>query len=158
MTHRGTLEKIRGYFAALGRKMPENNTKQAEIPEGAVVFRNDNGTAPGLCVSVGDKTVIMLPGPPGELIPLFNDKVLPYLSSHRSHVFVSKNIHLFGIGESAAEEIIQDIMINSTHPNPPSPRTAKRERFACALPQARKPKERLRKCAGKWSRALPELR
>ena len=116
VTHRGTLEKIRGYFAALGRKMPENNTKQAEIPEGAVVFRNDNGTAPGLCVSVGDKTVIMLPGPPGELIPLFNDKVLPYLSSHRSHVFVSKNIHLFGIGESAAEEIIKDIMINSTNP------------------------------------------
>jgi nicotinamide-nucleotide amidase len=58
----------------------------------------------------------MLPGPPGELIPIFNEQVVPFLSSQSDCVLLSKNIHFFGIGESALEDKIKDIMTTSQNP------------------------------------------
>ena len=114
-----SLERIEEYFRRTGRAMTDNNRKQAMMPEGAVIFDNDYGTAPALALCGGDdgeKTAIMLPGPPSELIPIFNDKVLPYLFERRSSVIVSRNIHIFGMGESAVESVISDIMKNSKNP------------------------------------------
>ena len=75
--HEESLKRIEDYFKAIGRVMTENNRKQAMMPEGAIVFNNDYGTAPSLaiCDEERNKTVIMLPGPPNELIPIFNEMV-----------------------------------------------------------------------------------
>ncbi|MBO5416296.1 MAG: competence/damage-inducible protein A [Clostridia bacterium] len=114
-----SLGRIEEYFRRTGRVMTENNRKQAMMPRGAVIFDNDYGTAPALALCGGEndsKTVIMLPGPPSEIIPIFNDKVLPYLLSRRNSVIASRNIHIFGIGESAVETVISDIMKCSKNP------------------------------------------
>ena len=116
--HGHSLKRIEDYFARLGRAMTPNNAKQAMMPVGATVFDNDYGTAPSLAVTDKDtgKTVIMLPGPPGELIPIFRQKIAPYLSERTDAVLVSKNIHIFGMGESAVEDKIRDIMTESENP------------------------------------------
>lgn len=114
--HEESLEAIRAYFERTGRIMTKNNEKQAMMPEGAVVFPNHYGTAPALALTNGEKTVIMLPGPPGELKPLFYEQVLPYLQSRRDTVLVSKNIHIFGMGESMVEEKLGHLMQDATNP------------------------------------------
>lgn len=113
-----SLERIEGYFKATGRVMTDNNKKQAMMPRGAVIFDNDYGTAPALALSSPDasKTVIMLPGPPHELIPIFNEKVISYLRQRSEMVILSRNIHIFGMGESMVESKIEDIMRLSKNP------------------------------------------
>lgn len=117
--HTGSLERIKGYFAKTGRVMTKNNEKQAMMPEGATVLQNNYGTAPALAITdeQANKTVIMLPGPPGELIPIFNEEVLPFLQKRSGEVIVSKNVHIFGMGESAVEEKISSLMISSKNPS-----------------------------------------
>ena len=116
--HEPSLEAIKAYFARTGRVMTKNNEKQAMMPVGAVVFPNHYGTAPSLAIYDGErnKTAIMLPGPPGEIIPIFNEEVRPYLESRRGEVIVSKNIHIFGMGESAVEEKLKELMTRSENP------------------------------------------
>ena len=105
-----SLLRIKEHFALTGREMPKNNEKQAMMPEGAIIFKNDHGTAPALAVEDGErgKTVIMLPGPPRELCPVFEDEVLPFLLRRTDSIIFSKNLNLFGIGESSVEEKIKD--------------------------------------------------
>lgn len=116
--HVPSLERIRSYFARTGRVMTENNEKQAMMPVGATVFENDYGTAPALALfdEEKNKTVIMLPGPPGELIPIFYEKVAPYLHSRSESIIVSRNIHIFGLGESAVEQKLKPLMTSSQNP------------------------------------------
>ncbi len=113
-----SLEKIQTYFSRTGRVMTENNKKQAMQPRGARVFPNDYGTAPACAIEELErgKTVIMLPGPPSELIPIFNEQVAPYLKSQSDAVLLSTNIHFFGIGESALEAKISSILTDSQNP------------------------------------------
>jgi nicotinamide-nucleotide amidase len=113
-----SLRRIEGYFKRVGRVMTDNNKKQAMMPRGAVIFDNDYGTAPSLAISNENesKTVIMLPGPPSELVPIFREKIIPYLRERSDRVLVSRNIHIFGMGESMVESKIEDIMKNSTNP------------------------------------------
>lgn len=116
--HEESLERCRAYFARTNRVMPENNVKQAMMPKGAVVFPNDYGTAPALLLGDAEtgKAVVMLPGPPRELEPIFREQVTPYLRSLSEEVLVSKNIHLFGIGESQAEGYVRELMETSVNP------------------------------------------
>ena len=116
--HEESLNTIRSYFSRTGRTMTKNNEKQAMMPEGAIVFPNHYGTAPALalCDEATNKTVIMLPGPPGELHPIFREEVLPYLKKRRDHVLVSRNVHIFGMGESAVEDKLQDMMTKASNP------------------------------------------
>ena len=88
------------------------------MPLGAIVFNNNYGTAPALALVDEDnnKTVIMLPGPPNELIPIFNEEVEPYLHTRRSTVLVSKNVNIFGMGESAVETALMGLMQAATNP------------------------------------------
>lgn len=111
-----SLARIEAYFKRTGRVMTDNNRKQAMMPEGAVIFDNDYGTAPSLALSNGEKCVIMLPGPPNELIPIFNERVMPYLLCRRERVIESRNVHIFGMGESAVEDVLGDIMKTATNP------------------------------------------
>ncbi len=120
--HQPSLDRIESYFAARGVKMTHNNVKQAMMPRDAIIFPNDFGTAPALAIEGkvdgldGSKTVVMLPGPPRELEPLFDGQVLPYLSARCGFVMVSKNVNVLGLGESAVEEILLELMQSSENP------------------------------------------
>lgn len=116
--HTESLDKIKTYFAQRQINMAHSNIKQAMMPQGAEVLKNDFGTAPGFafCNEEGKKTIIMLPGPPRELIPMFKNEVIPYLSARTDSVLRSRNIHIFGIGESSLEDHLHDLMEKGTNP------------------------------------------
>ncbi len=107
------LDGIKAYFAKSGREMPENNKKQAMLPKNCVVFQNENGTAPGMALESEKQIVIMLPGPPRELIPMFQNEVMPYLAQFSEGSIVSKMIQVMGVGESKVEEMLGDILDGS---------------------------------------------
>ncbi len=99
----------RGYIA-------ESNKKQAVLPEGAVVFENNNGLAAGCAIEENGKIAVMLPGPPKEIVPMFKESVRPYLEKLQEVTIVSHELHLSGIGESAAAEAVRELMQRSTNP------------------------------------------
>lgn len=111
-------ERIRQYFKERNLKnIAENNWKQADVIEGALILINNNGTAPGEIVENEDgKTLILLPGPPGEMKPMFEESVYPYLQKRTDKQFVSKMVKICGIGESRAEEMLLDLIDNQTNP------------------------------------------
>lgn len=115
-TDERVVDRLKGYFAKTGRVMTENNLKQALVPEGATVFMNDFGTAPGVAIEKDKKVLIMLPGPPREMKPMLENQVLPFLSKYTDHVLVSSNINIIGMGESSVEDKLYDLMLNSTNP------------------------------------------
>ena len=110
------LERMKSYFSSTGRNMTKNNEKQAMAPRGARVLQNDWGTAPGFVIEQGEKTAILLPGPPIELEPMWRERVEPYLFERSDSVIVSKNIYILGMGESAVEEKLHDMMTELTNP------------------------------------------
>lgn len=110
------LSEIRAYFARTGRVMSENNAKQAMIPRGARVLRNQYGTAPAVAISEQGKIVIMLPGPPVELIPIFHDEVIPYLREKCGATIFSRNVNIFGMGESAVAQKLDKLLCESDNP------------------------------------------
>jgi len=109
-------DNIRRIFAASNRPITENNWKQALMPEGAIIFNNDRGTANGLAIEDGGKAVILLPGPPREMTPMFTNEVAPYLAAKSQQVFVSHVINFFGIGESQLETQLPDELLNGSNP------------------------------------------
>lgn len=112
-----TKERIRDYFSALGKKeITENNWKQALVPEGALVVDNQNGTAPGLIMQEGEKHIILLPGPPNELLPMFKTDIVPYLNELQPGIITSQMVKICGVGESAAETMILDLIENQSNP------------------------------------------
>ncbi|MGE4589093.1 MAG: competence/damage-inducible protein A [Acidaminococcaceae bacterium] len=113
-----TLEKINRFFIHRGICMPENNVKQAMVPQGAYVLKNDTGTAPGLAVENDGKLIILLPGPPNEMKHVCNLQMLPFLEEHfaKQGIIHSKVLRLRGIGESTVAEKLDDIIISQTNP------------------------------------------
>ncbi len=111
-----SLSLIENFFKKLGREMSENNKKQAMMPEGCTIFPNPNGTAPGCAIEKDGKIAFMLPGPPREMRPMFDNYVIPYLLKDSDTVLASRMIHLFGIGESMLEHKLHDVMVNSSNP------------------------------------------
>lgn len=103
-------DKILEYFAHKGKECPENNKKQAYFPKEAIILKNSCGTAPGCILPLENKTVVILPGPPKELKPMFIDSVKPYLKEITGSIIFSRTVKLFGIGESAAAEKIADLL------------------------------------------------
>lgn len=112
--HKESLENLKSYY--VNEDMPLSNLKQADIPEGAIVLLNENGTASGCIIEENDKIAVILPGPPKECIPMFDKQVKPVLEKYTNKVLVSKNLNLCGIGESNASEIIRDLMLSSKNP------------------------------------------
>lgn len=111
--HEQSKERIQAYFDKKGLKIADSNWKQAMIPKDAIVLPNDNGTAPGVIMEKNGKTVILLPGPPNELIPMFENSVAPYIMEKSSAIIYSQVVKLCGIGESAVEDQIKDMVGNS---------------------------------------------
>lgn len=110
------LLNIQKYFDNKNMDMPKTNIKQAYIPKDSIVLKNNNGTAPGCFIEDKNKILIMLPGPPNEVKPMFEAEVLPIIKKKQENVFVSKSLNLCGIGESLAAEKISNIIKNSKNP------------------------------------------
>lgn len=114
--HPECMEKMVSYLKEAGRNLTKNNEKQAYLPEGCIVIENNNGTAPGCIIEDGLKAAIMLPGPPREMVPMFNETVLPYLKKKSGMVLKSRILRLFGIGESRAASMCDELIKNQTNP------------------------------------------
>lgn len=111
-----SLDKMESFFRKLNRPMTPNNVKQAYLPEGSIIIRNSNGTAPGCIIEEGLKIIIMLPGPPSEMKPMFEETIIPYFMEKSEFSLVSKFLRIFGIGESAMESMIMDLIDSQTNP------------------------------------------
>ena len=103
---------IKAYFDSKGYEMPESNLRQAYVPVGGDVFENRNGTAPGLGLKKGGKCVVILPGPPYEMAPMYKESVVPYLAEYSDGIIVSHTVRTMGIGESAMAETVAHLLGN----------------------------------------------
>lgn len=105
------LAALRARFAKRANGvMPENNRRQAQVPDGAVVLPNPNGSAPGLWIERGDKVVVLLPGPPREMGPMFDAEVGPRLATRTgARRLQSRTIKIAGQAESRIDEIAAPI-------------------------------------------------
>jgi nicotinamide-nucleotide amidase len=111
------LEGIRNRFLSFGRPMPERNSRQAMVIDGAEVLNNPNGTAPGLFIEHEATAVTLLPGPPREMRPMFEELVLPRLSAKAGNLRVVRRVlRVAGMGESAVDELIAPIYTQYENP------------------------------------------
>jgi nicotinamide-nucleotide amidase len=111
------LVKIRQRFAHANYQMPEKNRSQAYLIDGAHVLPNPNGTAVGMWLDVGHKKLILLPGPPRELEPMFSDFVLPRLRESVGQSSVRRRVlRVSGMGESYLDELIAPIYTQYQNP------------------------------------------
>lgn len=109
-------EQIRAFFEQRQMEATDNNWKQAMTPQGAKVLYNANGTAPGIIIEDERAKVILLPGPPNELIPMFEEQVVPYLKADSKETIYSQTVKICGVGESKAETMVQDMIREQTNP------------------------------------------
>ncbi len=107
-------DKIAEYLNT--NQLSSNNAKQAYIFENGIIVDNEFGTAPGLILEKNNKIIIMLPGPPREMKPMWINKIKPYLMQKSNQVFVSKYVRLFGIGESRLELELKEILDSQDNP------------------------------------------
>lgn len=115
--HEPSYEVILSYFKHNDRAMANGNQKQAMFPEGAIVLDNPNGTAPG-CIIPGENNrfIINLPGPPKEMIPMFENKVKPFLMQFMDHTIISKTLRCIGLGEWDMATRVKDLLDESKNP------------------------------------------
>ncbi|MFO1512502.1 MAG: competence/damage-inducible protein A [Verrucomicrobiota bacterium] len=115
------VQRIEQYFASRKRVMPASTRIQAMVPDGAIVLANPNGTAPGLAMGVNPNPfridgkpswLVMLPGPPRELRPMFNDTVAPLLRDVMplDGEFACRTLRTIGMGESLVADKIEEPM------------------------------------------------
>lgn len=114
--HEPSKEAIRQFFAERKLEITENNWKQAMVPEGCIVVENPGGTAPGIIMAENGKHVVLMPGPPGELIPMFERSIMPYLAGLASGVIYSQTVKICGVGESKAESMVEDLVEAQNNP------------------------------------------
>ena len=105
--HKASRQAIDARFEQTGAEMTENNLKQALVIDGSTVFQNDFGTAPGMAYEKDNRIYILLPGPPQELMPMFIDKVVPYLGRFHEGVILSRTVNVFGLGESKVASLLE---------------------------------------------------
>ena len=110
------LQHIKEYFKKINRTMTENNRKQALIPKGAVILKNGFGTAPGILAENNGKFLALLPGPPREMRPMFDNELAPILKKYTGKTLVSRTIHIFNVGESSVESKLKDLMNSLENP------------------------------------------
>lgn len=111
--NKAAMAEVAAWFKRSGREMPENNCRQAMFPPSAQPISNRWGTAPGVWVEKDGKMLAAMPGVPLELHKLMEEEVIPRLKKHlgADHpILVSRTLRAAGIGESALEEQIEDII------------------------------------------------
>lgn len=114
--HEPSKEAIQRFFAERNLEITDNNWKQAMVPEGCIVVENPGGTAPGIIMAENGRHVVLMPGPPGELIPMFEHSIMPYLASLQSGVIYSQTVKICGVGESKAESMVVDLIEAQDNP------------------------------------------
>ena len=109
--HEDLLERLEAYFRSRGfAAMPALNRTQAEIPEGATILRNPQGTAPGLALSENDTWVVLLPGVPRELRAIFDGELRSFIVDRygaRARKVHHRLIHTTGVAESKLAELVE---------------------------------------------------
>ena len=114
--HEDVYERLQDFFKKLHKNMANNNNKQAYLPEDSIIVPNNKGTAPGCIIEENGKTVVMLPGPPNEMQPMFEETVFPYFKQKTNTIIESKMLRIFGIGESSLENMLEDIIDTQSNP------------------------------------------
>ncbi|MEL7649597.1 MAG: competence/damage-inducible protein A [Sedimentibacter sp.] len=116
-----SYQHVKEMYSRFRKDLPNNNKRQAYFPKGSIILNNPNGTA-NACIYRGEdsqgniKTGILLPGPPKEMEPLIDNEVIPYLKQFSNQVVYGEKLVVVNIGESAAEEMILDMIENQTNP------------------------------------------
>ncbi len=104
------VEAIARRFASRGLSMPDINRRQAQVPHGAIVLDNPNGTAPGLWLPVGERVIVALPGPPRELKPMWDTHVAPRVAALAGPGRLRRRVlKTVGKGESQVDEVAAPI-------------------------------------------------
>jgi len=109
-------EHLQKHFESRGYPFTPNNLKQASFPKSAIILPNAFGTAPGCIMTAENKTAILLPGPPRELFPMFQNHVMPYLEQLSGNKLYSRELRIFGKGESTVTYELRDIIEHQTNP------------------------------------------
>jgi nicotinamide-nucleotide amidase len=111
------LNEIRARFQSFGVNMPERNSRQAMVIDGSEVLPNPNGTAPGLYLQERDCSIALLPGPPREMKPMFENHVLQRIEKLAGETrFATRVLRVAGMGESAVDEKISPIYTQFENP------------------------------------------
>ena len=114
--HKESWNKIVEIYDKMKRIPTENNRKQAYFPVDSIILPNKYGTAPGCIMQKGNKTIIVMPGPPKEMQPMFDNYVKPFLLKDNSYVLKSKVLRIIGVGESKIENDLLDLIDKQTNP------------------------------------------
>ena len=114
--HEESMKALKEYFTRMNREITENNLKQVYFPKEAKVLPNPNGTAPGAILEKDNKIIIILPGPPKEMKPMFDNYVKGYLASKGDGIIISKVLRFLGIGESQMATKVKDYIDNGVNP------------------------------------------
>ena len=115
----GVLDDLRAWFASVGRSMSPNNVRQAMFPRGAKVLENPKGTAPGFVLDLGDRFIVVMPGPPREMQPMLRDHVIPLLTRkfELQSVIATRVLRTAGISESEVDARIADLFRTGVNPS-----------------------------------------
>ena len=113
----GVLAEIKQRFQGFGIAMPERNSRQAMVIEDAEVLPNPNGTAPGMFIDHNGTAIVLLPGPPRELKPMFENHVVSRIASRAGNIrVVRRMLRVAGMGESAVDEKIAPVYTQYENP------------------------------------------
>jgi nicotinamide-nucleotide amidase len=106
-----TVERMRAYFASVGRLITANNEKQADFPEGAEVLPNPLGTAPGFMLQVDGALLFCTPGVPRELYRMVDEEILPRIAARQARpgALRAELLRTFGLGESTIDHELSDL-------------------------------------------------
>jgi len=128
------LRYIEGRFRQLGREMPAVNVRQAMVPEGAEILENPRGSAPGLWLEDAGRFIVLLPGPPRELKPMYQEQILPRLQRRSSSIrMFHRELRVAGMGESSVEQRIKPIYTRYAEVNTTILAAPERFRFICGF-------------------------
>lgn len=152
------LAHLEAFYRDRDRPMPPINRKQAMRPRGARLIANPHGTAPGVMLRLpGGPVVVLMPGPPREMQPMFRERVLPAVRRASGRVIHSRSLRLVGIGESDIETRIADLMGSDPSVAPYAGLAEVELRVATSDPDARRARSRvdarvaaIRERVGQW--------
>ncbi|MCC3867077.1 competence/damage-inducible protein A [Terrisporobacter mayombei] len=114
--HQPSWDKIIEIHNKMKKTPTENNKKQAYFPVNSIILPNKYGTAPGCIMEKDNKTIIVMPGPPREMKPMFDNFVKPFLQKNSEDILESKVIRIIGVGESKVENDLLDLIQNQVNP------------------------------------------
>ena len=114
--HKESWDKIIEIHNKMGIIPTENNKKQAYFPVKSIIIPNNYGTAPGCIMEKDNKTIIVMPGPPREMKPMFDNFIKPFLQQNSKNILKSKVLRIIGVGESKVENDLLDLIDTQTNP------------------------------------------